>query len=102
MAAKPPKAFDVWFVAANTVYKGVPYGVVAEQPVELPDPKPGPRRSRFDEDDDVDMIPLIDISMVLLVFFIMVQATGAMAPTDVPEMRYAGQLSTDPNAITIT
>ena len=25
-----PKAFDVWFVAANTVYKGVPYNVVAD------------------------------------------------------------------------
>ena len=30
MANKPPKAFDVWFVAANTVYKGVPYHVVAD------------------------------------------------------------------------
>ena len=30
MAAKPPKVFDVWFVAANTVYKAVPYNVVAE------------------------------------------------------------------------
>ena len=28
--AKPPKAFDVWFVTANTVYKGVPYNVVAD------------------------------------------------------------------------
>ena len=28
--AKPPKAFDVWFVVANTVYKGVPYNVVAD------------------------------------------------------------------------
>ncbi len=28
--SKPPKAFDVWFLAANTVYKAVPYGVVAE------------------------------------------------------------------------
>ena len=28
--AKPPKAFDVWFVAANTVYKAVPYNVVAD------------------------------------------------------------------------
>jgi len=30
MAAKPPKAFDVWFVAAEQVYKGVPYNVVAD------------------------------------------------------------------------
>jgi biopolymer transport protein ExbD len=189
MTAKPPKAYDVWFVTANTVYKGVPYNVVAdwtqqgrlagtdmvrpsgtdepwvrvadnelladylpratakaapnpapapaapaapgsgaaaaaptapgaraapapapaegaekaaEKPVELPDPEPPPPRSRFEEDDDVDMIPLIDISMVLLVFFIMIQAAGALAPVDVPEMKYAGQLTNDPDAITIT
>jgi biopolymer transport protein ExbD len=177
MPVKPPKAFDVWFVVANTVYKGVPYSVVADwtqqgrlagtdmvrptgteepwlrladhelladylprpkakviekppqdpsrpaapapttapataqpqtggapptQLVELPDPEPPPRRGRADEDDDVDMIPLIDISMVLLVFFIMIQAAGALAPVDVPEMKYAGQLSNDPDAITIT
>jgi len=197
--AKPPKAFDVWFVKANTVYKAVPYNVVAdwtqqgrlagtdmvrptgteeawvrvsdhdllsdylprptkakaapaetapsgekvvakvatpfgnvliterqpapapipaepliaaevvgeagpaaEVPVELPDPEPGPAVSRFEEDDEVDMIPLIDISMVLLVFFIMIQAAGALAPVDVPEMKYTGQLRDDPDAITIT
>ena len=154
------KAFDVWFVAANTVYKAVPYNVVAEwtlggrlsgtdmvrpagteaawvpvagyellsdylprpaataeptpgaalapvaapveKPVELPDPEPGPRASRFEDDDEVDMIPLIDISMVLLVFFIIIQAAGALAPVDVPEMKYGGHLSSDPEAITIT
>jgi biopolymer transport protein ExbD len=169
---KPPKAFDVWFVAANTVYKGVPYNVTADwaqqgrlapadmvrpagttaawvtvaeheflsdylprpaaakavpaapvaaaavaagsatavaepppvtEPAELPDPEPVHRPWRgSDEDDDVDMIPLIDISMVLLVFFIMIRATGALAPVDVPEMKYAGQLSNDPDALTIS
>ncbi len=167
--AKPPKAFDVWFVSAETVYRGVPYGVVADwvqegrlaaadmvrpagteaawakvsahdllsdylpRPAaakavpaaalvardpagfevvedaappaavvaELPDPEPPPRRVREEEDDDVDMIPLIDISMVLLVFFIMMRAAGALAPIDVPEMRYAGELTADPDAITI-
>jgi biopolymer transport protein ExbD len=174
--AKPPKAFDVWFVSANTVYKGVPYNVVADwvqqgrlapadmvrpagtsvawgkvqdneflsdyiprptaakavradsppatvavaspgsealveavevteeaagETVELPDPEPPPRRTHADEDDDVDMIPLIDVSMVLLVFFIIIRAAGALAPVDVPEMRYAGELSADPEAITI-
>src|SRR5262245_23815706 len=74
----------------------------AEPPAELPDPESGPRRSRLYEEDEVDMIPLIDISMVLLVFFIMIQAAGALAPVDVPEMRYAGQLTNDPDAITIT
>lgn len=167
MPAKPPKAFDVWFVTANTVYKGVPYNVVADwtqqgrlagadmvrptgteetwvrvadnelladylprpaaakapapaaagagddvavaevvgeaAPVELPDPEPRKgKKGRIEEDDEVDMIPLIDISMVLLVFFIMIQAAGALAPVDVPEMRYAGELKNDPDAVTVT
>lgn len=167
--SKPPKAFDVWFVAANTVYKGVPYNVVADwarqgrlaatdvvrpagtnrawatvaedeflsdylarpaaakavpaagavaasaEPVEaaarsteppaaeLPDPEEVTfRRASGDEDDEVDMIPLIDISMVLLVFFIMLQAASALPSIDVPEMKYAGQLTNDPTAITIS
>lgn len=170
--AKPPKAFDVWLVSANTVYKSVPYNVVADwaqqgrlgpadmvrpsgteaawtkagahelladylpapavarkvaaptpapaaavvaaeavgddapptdgEPVQLPDPEPGPSKSRFEDDDEVDMIPLIDISMVLLVFFIIIQAAGALAPVDVPEMTYAGELHADPDAVTIT
>ncbi|WP_439631137.1 ExbD/TolR family protein [Gemmata sp.] len=159
--AKPPKAFDVWFVTANTVYKGVPYHVVADwtqqgrlgatdmvrpagteaewarvdaqdgltdylprptavrtvwaeaesaagpdptppgEPIELPEPEPGPAAPRIEDDDEVDMIPLIDISMVLLVFFIIIRAAGALAPVDVPEMRYAGELASDPFAITI-
>lgn len=163
--AKAPKAFDVWFLSANTVYKAVPYGVVAdwaqqgrlaatdmvkvagstgawtavsadelladylpratsarvavpaepaaaataepgqpvhETPVELPEPEElSFRRPPGEEDDDVDMIPLIDVSMVLLVFFILMRAAGALAPVDVPEMRYAGQPNNDPNAISI-
>src|SRR5436305_14834815 len=34
------------------------------------------KRPRSDEDDDVDMIPLIDISLVLLIFFMMTAADG--------------------------
>jgi len=34
------------------------------------------KRRRGDEDDDVDMIPLIDISLVLLIFFMMTAAVG--------------------------
>jgi biopolymer transport protein ExbD len=164
--AKPPKAFDVWFVVANTVYKGVPYNVVADwaqhgrlaptdmvrpaatnmawatvaeheflsdylprpsaakavptaasafevvtaapagvasSTAELPEPEELTyRRPPGQEDDEVDMIPLIDISMVLLVFFIMLQAASALPSIDVPEMTYAGQLSNDPSAITIS
>jgi biopolymer transport protein ExbD len=152
--AKPPKSFDVWFVAANTVYRAVPYQVVADwtqqgrlsvgdrlrtagveepwKPVSewnlfvdyMPQPAvpaapavPGTPieiadapdeetlitgRKAGEADDDVDMIPLIDISMVLLVFFIMVSAAGALSPVDVPDMRFAGDLATDPQAITIS
>jgi len=184
-----PKSFDVWFVTANTVYKGVPYQVAAdwvqqgrlaatdhvrpsgtelwvavrdyplladylpkvltlptvavssvessssstqEQQAatqghqaasssglplssdrlpgegmtprdvdELFEHAPAPLFHRSDDDEEVDMVPLIDISMVLLVFFIMIRAAGALAPVDVPEMRYAGSLATDPEAITI-
>ena len=148
--ASPPKTFDVWFVAANTVYKAVPYHVVADwtgqgrlapsdmlraagstaawqrvdsyallrdyapaaptvavvagsapAPVSEEDFDPLPRRHKETEDDDIDMIPLIDISMVLLVFFIMMQASGALSPVDVPDMMYAGKLSDAQNAITI-
>lgn len=148
--ASAPKALDVWFVTANTVYRGVPYQVVADwvrggrlgpadqlRPagtegwrtvgqwnlfsdylpapavgtsaeggaVELPEPveaeSPGKKR-REAEDDEVDMIPLIDISMVLLVFFIIVSATGALSPVDVPDMTYAGTPMDDPEAITVS
>jgi len=158
-ALKPPKSFDVWFVAVNTVYKAVPYNVVADwtqqgrlgrddrlrpagtesawkavhewpyfvdyipRPAFVPAPvAPGEEpaatpihlleppeeetliagRKPGESDDDVDMIPLIDISMVLLVFFIMVSAAGALSPVDVPEMRYGGELHADPESITIS
>ncbi|HKB36775.1 MAG TPA: biopolymer transporter ExbD [Gemmataceae bacterium] len=113
---------DVWLVETNTVYREVPFAVVADwvqQSRLLPEdmlrpsgtaqwfrvgaspefapyvPRSEPYRvddqaealepvqldfawkpRREDEDDDVDMIPLIDISLVLLIFFIM---TGGVA-----------------------
>ncbi len=149
--ASAPKALDVWFVTANTVYRQVPYQVVADwvrggrlgpadqlrpagtneawqtvgawnlfadylpapavgtsaggEAVELPEPVEAEthgKKRREAEDDEVDMIPLIDISMVLLVFFIIVSATGALSPVDVPDMRYAGVPSDDPQALTVS
>src|SRR5947209_8674847 len=41
------------------------------------------KRSLDEEDDDVDMIPLIDISLVLLIFFIMT-TTGVIASSNIP------------------
>jgi biopolymer transport protein ExbD len=68
----------------------------AMEPVELDFrwKKPPP-----DEDDDVDMIPLIDVSLVLLIFF-MLTASGAgvaaLVPT--PPATY-GNLSGNPEAV---
>jgi biopolymer transport protein ExbD len=141
-----PLNYDVWFVVADTVYRGVPYGVLtgwAEQGRLAADDKVRPAGSeqpwsrvgnhplladflfrprpavaadaseqlqpvemdfgrRFEEeDDDVDMIPLIDISLVLLIFFMMTTAVAALSPVNVPDMHYASELSKDPDALTI-
>ncbi|MBX9581885.1 MAG: biopolymer transporter ExbD, partial [Gemmataceae bacterium] len=78
---------------------------VAPGPAEVPEPADQDAAFRSDlgtEDDEVDMIPLIDISMVLLVFFIIISATGALSPVDVPDMRYAGNLEAVADSITMT
>ncbi len=126
---------DVWIIESNTVYREVPYNVVADwvqqgrllegdqlKPsgtsewfplASLPAfaaylPKSEPFRAedqaealepvevdfawkhpRPDEEDDVDMIPLIDVSLVLLIFFMMtttVAGAGALIKTP-----FAGQ-----------
>src|SRR5215469_9513747 len=115
--AQKRRFLDVWLVESNTVYREVPFTVVAdwvsqsrlladdmlrpsgtaqwfkvgaspeftpyiprsepyrvddraeaEEPVEL---EFSWKRKPEEEEDDVDMIPLIDISLVLLIFFIM-------------------------------
>jgi biopolymer transport protein ExbD len=143
-----PTEYDVWFTAANTVYRGVPFSVLAGwagsgrvgpadkvresgnehwslvsdnpliadylggaampvaaaeegaayEPVEV---DAGWPRHFTEEDDDVDMIPLIDISLVLLIFFMMTTAVSAFSPVVVPDLKYAGELSTDADAISI-
>jgi biopolymer transport protein ExbD len=120
----PRRFLDVWIIESNTVYREVPFTVVADwvqQGRLLEDdmlrpsgtaewmkvgaspsfapylPKVVPqgvedqaeamepvaldfswKRPHADEDDDVDMIPLIDVSLVLLIFFMMT-TTGAAA-----------------------
>jgi biopolymer transport protein ExbD len=148
--ATHPTAFDVWFVAADTVYKGVPYSTVtgwAEQgriagtdrlrpagtnqpwvkasdhplvsdflfhgdiaatgtaadsykPLEPVEMEAVGRRVD-DDDDDVDMIPLIDISLVLLIFFMMTTAVAALSPVQVPDMKNASDLRTEKDALTV-
>ena len=58
-------------------------------------------KSPADDDDDVDMIPLIDISLVLLIFFMMTAAVSSLSPTGVPEMKYAATLEDNSNTITV-
>lgn len=149
--ATHPTAYDVWFVAADTVYKGVPYSAVtswAEQGRIAPTDRLRPagsnqawtkagdhplvsdflfhggmaatgtaadsyaslepvemdlvaRRLADDEDDDVDMIPLIDISLVLLIFFMMTTAVAALSPVSVPDMKNAAELRTEKDAMTV-
>jgi biopolymer transport protein ExbD len=122
MSSPPKKFLDVWIIESNTVYREVPFTVVADwiqQGRLLEDdmlrpsgtaewlkvgaspsfapylPKAVPhgvedqaeamepvaldfswKKSHDEEDDDVDMIPLIDVSLVLLIFFMMT-ASGA-------------------------
>ena len=42
------------------------------------------------EDEDVDMIPLIDVSLVLLIFFMMTTAvsSGVFSPIPTPEAKH--------------
>src|SRR6266478_3979856 len=57
----------------------------ALEPVEL---EMSWRRPVGDDDQDVDMIPLIDVSLVLLIFFMMTSTVGALAPNiPMPEVR---------------
>jgi biopolymer transport protein ExbD len=51
-------------------------------------------KSHGQEDDDVDMIPLIDISLVLLIFFMMTSTVaGAGGKIDVPITQYTTDLA---------
>jgi biopolymer transport protein ExbD len=59
-------------------------------------------KTAAEEDDDVDMIPLIDISMVLLIFFMMTATVAAVSSVDVPVMRNASEIGKDPNAFTVS
>jgi biopolymer transport protein ExbD len=47
-------------------------------------------RGHEEDDEDVDMIPLIDISLVLLIFFMMTAAvtSGVLSPIDTPAARH--------------
>jgi biopolymer transport protein ExbD len=145
--AQKRRFLDVWIIESNTVYREVPFEVVADwvqQGRLLEDdrlrpsgtaewfrvgaspefspylPRPEPMRAddqaealepvelefrykkpREEEDDDVDMIPLIDISLVLLIFFMMTTAASVGAvfiPT--PEAA-RGSIANEPDEIVL-
>jgi biopolymer transport protein ExbD len=75
-------------------------GDVAEalEPVEM---DVGWKKTHSDEDDDVDMIPLIDISLVLLIFFMMTTTVAAISRINVPDMINATTIETNPGVLRI-
>ncbi len=147
MAEQPKRFFDVWFMAANTVTKEVPFHVVTDwvqqgkvtsddrvKPSGTADwfqfgtvlafqpyfPKPEEHRagdmaealepvefeldwkkSADDEDDDVDMIPLIDISLVLLIFFMMTATIAAISRIPVPDAANGFDISRETDVLRI-
>lgn len=54
-----------------------------------------------DGDEDVDMIPLIDISLVLLIFFMMTMAVAAVSRISVPEMKNPLSIESNPEIVRI-
>jgi biopolymer transport protein ExbD len=59
------------------------------------------KRRRDDEDDDVDMIPLIDVSLVLLIFFIMTGTAVVVASTIRTPQAENGDLYNKPDLVWI-
>lgn len=139
---------DVWIVDSNTVYREVPFTVVADwvqQGRLLEDdmlkpsgtkewgrvgasadfnaylPKPQAyrsedqaealepvqldfsyKRSHAEEDDDVDMIPLIDVSLVLLIFFMLISAgAGVASAIQVPTAEFPNVVEVNPSEVTV-
>jgi biopolymer transport protein ExbD len=54
------------------------------------------------EDEDVDMIPLIDVSLVLLIFFMLTAAVGSASSILTPEAEYKLLHADDPRMLWIT
>jgi biopolymer transport protein ExbD len=144
--AESPRLVDVWILEGNSVYKEVPFTVVADwiQQGRLLDddmlrwsgqndwfrlnskpifaaylPKDEPLRANDEveamepvageitikhkaeqEEDDPDMIPLIDISLVLLIFFIMTTTSAFSLGIFTPEALF-GLTTADPQLMWI-
>ncbi|HEX3149926.1 MAG TPA: biopolymer transporter ExbD [Gemmataceae bacterium] len=88
-------AFQPYFPSAELPPSEEPEEIA---PVEL---EPEWPRSVPDDDDDVDMIPLIDISLVLLIFFMMTMTVSAISRIKVPDMQNATTIETNPEVVRI-
>jgi biopolymer transport protein ExbD len=145
--AEKRRFLDVWIIDSNTVYREVPFPVVADwvqqgrllendmlrrsgtaewfplgsspdfvpylprvephrvedqaealEPVELDFRW---KRSHDEDESDVDMIPLIDVSLVLMIFFMMIGTAGALvAKVPTPPAEY-GSLSVNNEEVQI-
>src|SRR5438309_6556968 len=126
MTSERRRFLDVWILDSNTVYREVPYTVVADwvqqgrllegdqlrpsgssewfplgsmpaftaylpksEPFRVEDEAEARepveidfawRKPRLDEGDDVDMIPRIDVSLVLLIFFMITTTVAGAGP----------------------
>jgi biopolymer transport protein ExbD len=59
------------------------------------------KKPQEDLDEDVDMIPLIDISLVLLIFFMMTMTAAAISRILVPEAEHAFKIEQNPGVLRI-
>jgi hypothetical protein len=92
-----PSGLEEWQrlaeAAAFQVYFPKPEPERADDPAEAlapVEPEFAWKASSSEEDDDVDMIPLIDVSLVLLIFFMMTAAvsSGVLSPISTPPAKY--------------
>lgn len=107
---RPTKSNDPWVtIAEHTLladYLPLKAGAAAPtgaakrrtEPVEAPEPEG--RRKAADDDDDVDMIPLIDVSLVLLVFFMMTTVSASNdSPVKLAEAAQGMEINRDDPAV---
>ena len=59
------------------------------------------KKPEEDLDEDVDMIPLIDISLVLLIFFMMTMTAAAISRIMVPEAENAFSIEANPSVLRV-
>src|SRR5438093_228967 len=59
------------------------------------------KRPAADEEGDPDMIPLIDVSLVLLLFFMMTASVATAALVNMPEAHYGTGMASDPRMFSI-